>query len=349
MLKAEWAPYTLKFREVAITSREKMKIKSTYFVRIFDPGSTDRFGIGECALFRGLSDEDSNDYEKNLDLYCKAFSEDNNIAPSPLSSIRFGFETALADLQNGAVHIPFPSQWTQGFGGILINGLVWMGTVEQMYSRALEKIEDGFRCIKFKIGGCDFNDELTLLRKIRERYPASRLEIRLDANGAFTPEDAMKKLIELSEFDIHSIEQPLKPRQWNEMARLCSHSPIPIALDEELIGITSSELKQEMLLTIRPAFIILKPSLCGGFSGVEEWIDLARENNIGWWVTSALESAVGLNAIASWTARLETDLPQGLGTGQLYTNDIYSPVYRESQNIFFNSNDVWAFPPFDWR
>ena len=326
-----------------------MEVKDTYFIRIYEENDSEHFAIGECALFRGLSDEDMPNFEQELDDFCRDFNSDNGIAPSLFSSIRFGFETALADWRNGGRHIPFESKWVEGRESLLINGLVWMGTVEQMYKRACEKIEEGFGCVKLKIGGCRFNDELELLRKIRKNYSKENLVIRLDANGAFTPENVFPSLDKLSQFDIHSIEQPIKAGQWHAMAEICRESPIPIALDEELIGMNSSERKDSLLDEIKPAFVILKPSLCGGFSEAEEWIMKAKERGIGWWVTSALESAVGLNAIACWTATLETEIPQGLGTGQLYLNDLVSPLRRQGERLYYNRDGRWACPDLDWR
>lgn len=349
MLKVDWAPYLLKFHHPALTSRERMITKSTYFIKIYDSDDTSKIAIGECALFRGLSFEDSSDYEYQLDSYCRNFNNDNNIPLPRESSIRFGFETALNDWNTGCLHLPFISPWTLGKSSILINGLVWMGNIEQMFHRATDKIKDGFRCIKFKVGGCDFESEVKLLRRIRNEFSSLSLEIRLDANGSFTPKNALKYLDILSSLDIHSIEQPIKPRQWNELREICRKSPIPIALDEELIGINSEDKKDELLDIIRPGYIILKPSLCGGFSGANNWIQKAEEKNIGWWITSALESAVGLNAIAGWVSTLGCTIPQGLGTGQLYANDIISPLVRRSEYLYYNPSASWVFPDFDWQ
>lgn len=347
MLKADWAPYRLQFRQEAITSRERMMTKDTYFVKIFDPASPHFFAIGECALFKGLSAEDNDSYEENLDCFCRQFSLNNEAALPMISSIRFGFETAIADWNNGHRHIPFPSSWTDGEGGMVINGLVWMGSIDQMLEKAQEKIDEGFRCIKLKIGGQDFDKEIVMLRALRDAYPS--LEIRLDANGAFTAETALVKLDSLSRFDVHSIEQPIAAHNPLAMAEICRKSPIPVALDEELIGMTPDYEKEKILDTISPAYIILKPSLCGGFEEAEQWIVRAEERGIGWWATSALESAVGLNAIASWVARLDSEMPQGLGTGQLYLNDVYSPVYRVGEYLYFHPIDIWSFPEFDWQ
>ena len=241
----------------------------------------------------------------------------------------FGLETALRHLQTGTIRL-WDSAFSRGEEGIPINGLVWMGTFEEMKQRIHEKITQGFRCIKLKIGAIDFNRELELLARIRDHFPAEQIELRVDANGAFSPADALEKLHRLSEFQLHSIEQPIRAGQWNEMARLCAATPFPIALDEELIGINRRDRKIELLETIRPQYIILKPSLHGGISGSEEWMELAAERGIGSWVTSALESNIGLNAIAQWCATLQPALPQGLGTGLLFTDNIDYPLHIEA-------------------
>lgn len=349
MLKADWAPYILKFKQTVITSRERMDVKQTYLIKIYEEDDSSRAAIGECAVFRGLSAEDSPMYEHLLDDYCRQFNTDNSIEPSPLSSIRFGFETAFADLDNGCKHVPFRSEWSEGRGFLVINGLVWMGTVRQMFERACEKIDVGFGCIKMKIGGCDFESEIELLSKVRKKYADKSLTIRLDANGAFTPENALERLERLSKFQIHSLEQPIKAGGWKDMAKICRESPIPIALDEELIGIDACERKEEVLDEIKPAFIILKPSLCGGFSGAADWIGRAEKRKIGWWVTSALESAVGLNAISSWTATLGNQMPQGLGTGQLYLNDFQSPLRKVGDRLYCDPTTSWKLPKLDWQ
>lgn len=233
MLRAEWAPYNLDFRFTAVTSRERMKRKSTYFVRVYDTSCPEVKGLGECALFRGLSADDVPDYEAVLTAACRDIERFPESVPVAFSSIKFGLETAMADLRSGGVMKPYPGAWADGKSEIVINGLVWMGTRDEMHVRIREKLEAGFRCVKLKIGGIDFDRELELLRGIRESFDSKSLEIRLDANGAFTPSNAMERLEALARFDIHSIEQPIKQRQWKEMAYICRQSPIPVALDEE--------------------------------------------------------------------------------------------------------------------
>ena len=320
MLKASYTKYSLHFKEPVGTSRGVMRDKSTYFIRIWNDVNPAVIGVGECALFIGLSDDDRPDYEEQLQLVCDRIDSIQLQELNAWSSIRFGVEMAKRNLLYGG-DIYFPSSFTAGSQSIEINGLIWMGSRETMLERIQQKLEDGFRCLKLKIGAIDFDAELSLLSYIRQRFSRDELELRVDANGAFTPSEAMAKLRALASFDLHSIEQPIRQGAWKEMATLCQSSPIPIALDEELIGVNEWVKKQELLERIQPQYIILKPALCGGFEGAEEWIQLAEERNIGWWVTSALESNVGLNAIAQWVSTLPITMPQGLGTGQLYTNN----------------------------
>jgi L-alanine-DL-glutamate epimerase-like enolase superfamily enzyme len=249
----------------------------------------------------------------------------------------FGLETALLNLQTGSTML-FDTPFGRGEEGIPINGLVWMGTFEEMRERIEQKLAQGFHCVKLKIGAIDFNQELELLKKIRSRYSRWEIELRVDANGAFSPDDALQKLEQLSLYDIHSIEQPIRQGQWGDMAFLCRESPIPIALDEELIGVNDSYSKGQLLDIIKPAYIILKPSLHGGMSGTKEWIDMANDRHIGSWITSALESNVGLNAIAHLTAYLygpHIQRPQGLGTGQLFIDNIPMPLEIKGDKLWY--------------
>ncbi|KIO44530.1 MULTISPECIES: o-succinylbenzoate synthase [Sanguibacteroides] len=345
MLKASYIPYRLVFKQPAGTSRGILTTKESWFIKVWDTERPEVFGIGECALFRGLSADDRPDYEKQLEQVCL------NIDRLPLetlndwSSIRFGVETALADLGNGGKRWIYPTPFLENSRPIEINGLIWMGDRKTMEERLVEKLNAGFHCIKLKIGAIDFQSELELLKLIRSRFNRHDIELRVDANGAFTPDEALAKLEQLARYDIHSIEQPIRQGQWKEMARLCRLSPVPIALDEELIGISETERKRELLMTIQPRYIILKPALTGGFSGAEEWIEIAGRLRIGWWVTSALESNIGLNAIAQWTATLPTAMPQGLGTGQLYINNIPSPLEQKGCFISYNPTKKWELNP----
>lgn len=348
-MKGAFAKYTLDFRFTAITSRDRMNRKETFYIKVFDAAAPEVFGIGECALFRGLSCDDRPDYEQKLEAVCSdidRYAADHSLL-ADYPSIRMGLETAIHDLRNGGRRIVFPSTWTSGRDSIVINGLVWMGDKELMAKRINDKIKDGFHCVKLKIGGINFDDEIDLLRLIRNICPD--IQLRVDANGAFTPDNALERLNRLAEYKIHSIEQPIRQRQWEAMAELCRHTPIPIGLDEELIGLNSPAVKADMLDTIRPQYIILKPTLCGGFSGSDEWIRLASERNIGWWATSALESNIGLNAISQWVATYQPTMPQGLGTGQLYHNNIPSPLKLTGEYLSYDPHAKWNIPDLEWN
>ncbi len=340
MIKATYVPYSLIFRETAITSRQRMDVKETFLLRLSDGASS---AVGEVPLFRGLSAEDTPDFEPHLARFC----ETGTLSDAP-SSVRFGFETASAALERGRQEILFDTQWSRGEKGIRINGLIWMGDRRTMARRIKEKLNGGFRCLKLKIGGIDFADELALLRYIRSEFGPDDVELRLDANGAFTPANAYDRLCYLAELIIHSIEQPIRAGQWDAMAEVCAGSPIPVALDEELIGLRSDDEKRAMLKRIRPAYIILKPSLCGGLREADRWIDIAAENGVGWWATSALESDLGLNAIAQWVSLRSPDIPQGLGTGLLYTNNFPSPLELRGEEIWFNPEQRFIIPDSVW-
>lgn len=326
-----------------------MRQKDTYYIRLADSESDNICGLGEAGLFRGLSCDDRPDYEQKLAEVCENIDR-YAARPSLLAdwpSIRFAVETAVRDLSNGGRRIICPSPWTAGKETIVINGLVWMGDSNLMRERIATKLAEGFGCVKIKIGGINFDDEVGLLRFIRQEAPG--IQLRLDANGAFTPANALDRLNRLAEFDIHSLEQPIKAGQWTEMRNICQSSPIPIALDEELIGITTKARKEMMLDEIRPQFIVLKPTLTGGIESSEEWIRLAGERGCSWWVTSALESNIGLNAIAQWTATLDSKMAQGLGTGQLYDNNIPSPLTLHGERLSYSPEDEWVIPPLQWH
>ena len=286
-----------------------------------------RVGTGECAPLPQLSCDDTPEYEKTLRAICDRFEHEGVInypMMRPYPSMLFGLETALLNLQRGS-DILFDNAFSRGEVGMTINGLVWMGSQEEMLRRIEEKISQGFHCIKLKIGAIEFEKELDMVRGIRDRFSRSELELRVDANGAFKYEEALYKLELLAQYAIHSIEQPIKANQWGNMAELCRESPLPIALDEELIGINMPEMKANVLNIIKPAYIVLKPSLHGGMHGVREWVEIANEQGIGSWITSALESNVGLNAIAQLAADIygtDNTMAQGLGTGQLFTDNI---------------------------
>ena len=342
-MKACWEKRRLHFRFTAITSRESMRAKDTYYIKVWHDDASTVVGVGEAALFRGLSCDDCPGYEAKLDEVCRQidrYAVDFQESLAMWPSLRFGLETALRDLCNGGRHHLFDSSWSRGETGLLINGLVWMGDRDTMRRRIEAKLAEGFRCIKVKIGGIDFAEELALLASIRSVAPD--VELRLDANGAFPPSEALGCLDRLARYDIHSIEQPVRQGQWSEMAAICRRSPIPVALDEELIGLNDDALRRAMLDEIAPAYIILKPTLTGGWRASDEWIAAARERGIGWWATSALESDIGLNAIAQWVATYEPEMPQGLGTGQLFTDNVPSPLSLRGDRLWIDSGKGWG-------
>ncbi len=342
-MKATYQKYILKFKRPSGTSRGVLTEKESWFILLEKDGKR---GIGECGLLRGLSIDDRPDYEQQLKWTCENIhlgKDELWKRLSPFPSIQFGLEMAFQSLQAQDPFLLFPSEFTRGNDAIPINGLVWMGEKSFMKDQILQKIKDGFSCIKLKIGAIDFETELDLLKFIRSEFSSSEMEIRVDANGAFSTSEALEKLKRLSDFTIHSIEQPIKPGQYEEMATLCEKTPLPIALDEDLIGVTSVTKKAEMLQIIRPQYVIFKPSLIGGFNGTLEWRTLAEKNNIGWWITSALESNVGLNAISQFTYTLDNEMLQGLGTGGLYTNNFDSPLKVEKGQLIYEPQIKWNF------
>ena len=344
MLQAEFRKYVLHFNRPSGTSRGVLKIKESWFIFIKDSNHLDIVGIGECGLLKGLSIDDLDTYETVLAEICENINDYQSWDKNKFShypSIRFGLEMALMDLKNGGKRHFFANDFLWKEQPIPINGLVWMGEKQFMFEQIQAKIEAGFDCLKLKIGAINFDDELDLLKYIRQHFSSKDLELRVDANGAFKPEDALSKLNQLATFDIHSIEQPIRQGQWQEMAKLCSISPIDIAMDEELIGVLNPEKQIALVETIQPKYLIFKPSLLGGFQATQDWIDLCDENGIGWWVTSALESNIGLNAIAQWTAELNSNMLQGLGTGQVYSNNFDSPLKMEKGSIVYKRNATW--------
>lgn len=337
-VKASFEAFTLDFKRPSGTSRGVLTQKKGWKLILTDfEGVT---GLGECSVIPGLSPDYVSDeaYEQKLAEVCKnpfLFAE-NKALLVDYPSILFGLESAYFDLLNGGKRIYFESAKRSSGFSIPINGLIWMGDPGYMRDQIAEKLDAGFNCIKLKVGAIDFKQELKLLEGIRSRYDASKIVLRADANGAFSMEDSSWKLEELARLDLHSIEQPIKAGSWKDMKKLCEETPLPIALDEELIGINETDRKAELLETIKPQYIILKPSLHGGFSGTKEWIDLADERAIPWWITSALESNIGLNAIAQFTADYNPVLPQGLGTGGLYETNFEAPLKIEKGNLIYN-------------
>ena len=332
-MKAEYFRYLLKFKRPSGTSRGVLYEKETFILEISDDKKK---GVGECAIFRGLSFDDRPDYEEKLKWLCENIQTDSEFLKEELKefpSIWFGYEQALLNLKHGE-NLYFPSDFTERESSMMINGLIWMGDVGYMEEQIHEKLDQGFHCIKLKIG-VDWKSEHDILQTLRQKFSKDQLELRVDANGGFSKEEAKIVLQQLANLNIHSIEQPIKAGNWNDMAELCSETPIPIALDEELIGITNFNEKRQLLQTIKPQYIILKPSLVGGFSGSDEWISLAEQKNIDWWITSALESNIGLNAIAQYTFTKNSVMPQGLGTGGLFTNNFKSDLELRGDQLFF--------------
>ncbi len=339
MYQARFKSYTFKFKTPAGTSRGILYQKKSWFIIL---ESNNLSGIGECSPIPGLSADHHTDLDTvagNLSVFINSGHHPGEYDLSSYPSVRFGLETAVLDLKNGGKRMIYPSDFTTGIQSIPVNGLIWMGSREYMEKQIKERIDAGFNCLKLKIGTIDFETETYLLHNLRKSYP--EIEIRLDANGAFTAEEALKKLDMLSKFSIHSVEQPIQPRQYRHLADICKKSPVPVALDEELIGIEDPGLRRKLLEEIKPAYIILKPGLLGGFTTCEQWISIARATGTGWWVTSALESNIGLNAIAQWTAILDTEMVQGLGTGTLYENNIPSPLHIRNTRLSYSPGINW--------
>ena len=344
MLTATFKKHTLIFKQASGTSRGILRTIDSYFIILKSSEKPDITAIGECGLLRGLSIDDVPNYEERLTEVCQDINNYKywlNEGLREFPSIHFGLEMALLDLKTDVTKTLFPSDFTNNEKPININGLIWMGKKQFMFDQIKTKLAEGWNCIKLKIGAIDFEAELELLKYIRSQFSKSDIELRVDANGAFSPANALEKLNRLSEMDLHSIEQPIKPKQWEAMAELCEKTPLPIALDEELIGIFDLEEKRKSMEIIKPQYLIFKPSFIGGFKGTQEWIDLCDEFNTPWWTTSALESNIGLNAIAQWTAVLDNDLPQGLGTGQLYTNNFESPLHVNGGLLRYESGGNW--------
>ena len=346
-LQADFFSRMFRFNFKARTSRGLMNDKTSWFIRIWEKAAPDRKGIGEAGPLPGLSIdkiEDVGPVVKNFvdRINAGSITSDADIIDSVsrnFPSVRFAIETALIDLRNGGTRNLFSNSFTHG-SPIPINGLIWMGDMDFMMTQISEKIASGFRCIKLKVGGLNFDRECDILDYIRKRYFREDIVIRLDANGAFKLDDVLFKLEELAKFNVHSIEQPIKPG-LAEMKSLCRKTPIPIALDEELIGKFTTKEKVELLDEIAPQFIILKPTLLGGFSQCREWIDLAEKRGIGWWMTSALESSIGLNAIAQFTGEYQTNMYQGLGTGAIYSNNFSSPLVVREGNLYHDGGQGW--------
>lgn len=353
-LKAKWFKHLLKFKFEAGTSRGVYTEKETFILHIADTENPSVFGLGEMAPLQGLSIDFVPDFEQVLNNVCDTFNSlDLEVFPWNLNillsqlideafpSVKFGFETALLDFMNGGKRIIFDNDFVDGRKSIPINGLIWMGSKEFMVSQVEEKLAAGFNTLKLKIGAINFQDELAILASIRERFTPEQISLRVDANGAFPVDKAEEKLTRLSNYQLHSIEQPIKAHQIEAMANLSEKGIVPIALDEELIGVSDYVQKMQLLKKIKPQYIILKPTLLGGLQHCREWIEIASRLQIGWWITSALESNIGLNAIAQFTAEYKNPLPQGLGTGALYHNNIESPLTVENGSLKYDTEKGW--------
>ena len=341
MLKAQFKKYILKFKIPSGTSRGVLTEKPSWFIKVFKDSDPNIFGIGECGPIEGLSRDPINTFDEKLKELCEKMNIHQTVDLDEFPSIQFGLEMALKDLENKGNRTLFQNKFTKNEKDIKINGLIWMGEYAFMSKQIQEKLEDGFHCIKVKIGSLNFKDELNLLKQIRKNYKSSELELRVDANGAYSITNISYILSELAKLDIHSIEQPIAINQWDEMKNLCKDSPIPIALDEELIKPYTKKQKENLLHFIDPQYIVLKPSMLGGFKETEEWINLAQKNNKGWWITSALESNIGLNAIAQFCGNFKNKLPQGLGTGGLYVNNFDSPLVITNQYLSHDKHKKW--------
>lgn len=358
-LKADFCKHTLNFTFDAGTSRGVLRDRDSYFIRIKDEDKPEIFGIGEASPLKGLSIDFREDIASKIHQVTTEIENkvrniqqlEHFIYSSQLDnwpSIRFALEVALKDLRNGGQRMIYSNAFYHQEAPILMNGLIWMGSEEFMAGQIEKKLREGFSTVKMKIGAIDFETEYKLLRAMRDSFSSADLTLRVDANGAFTPEKVPEILDKLSKLEIHSIEQPIKAGQWSQMAALCQSSPVPIALDEEIIGIKPGK-RKEMLETIRPQFLIFKPTLLGGLKATEDWINLCIQMNIDWWMTSALESNIGLNAIAQFTAETANKLPQGLGTGQLYHNNIPSPLRVRNGQIFYTKDNDWDFSQLSFR
>lgn len=344
LLIASYKKYTLDFKKPAVTSRGVLPVKTVFYLRLSDRRQPDRVGLGECAPWPGLSVDDRPDFEAKLAEVGEALNQGHlpgelDLADWP--ALTFGLEMAWQDWRHGGTRQLFENEFSRGRKPIPIHGLIWLDSPADMLQQVHSKVSQGHTCIKLKVGSLDFETERALLAEIRRCYPPERVELRLDANGAFSPDIALERLTDLARFQIHSIEQPLKAGQWPAMARLCARSPIKVALDEELIGITAAARKKELLAKIKPHYLVLKPALLGGFAAAETWLALAQELGIGWWVNSALESNIGLNALGQWTSFQNPTTIQGLGAGQLYTNNIRGPIKLSKGSLVYDKTVGW--------
>ena len=343
-MQAYFIKRALQFKTPAGTSRGVLNEKPSWFLLLKDEANNKQ-GIGECSVIPDLSIDKEREIEPTLEQICLAINQGTPIKPREMAysfpAIQFALETALIDYQNGGHRILFPSEFTSGQESIPINGLIWMGDAQHMRNQVNQKLEQGYGCIKLKIGAIDTDEELSIIHELRKTYPTSKLELRVDANGAFHYDEAREVMKELAVREVHSIEQPISSGHTEEMAKLSADSPLAVALDEELIGLREYRDKYQLIEAIKPQYLILKPSLLGGFNESREWIRIADDFETGWWVTSALESNIGLNALAQWTYSLNVDMPQGLGTGGLFRENIGSPLEIKDARLFYNPDTPW--------
>ena len=332
-------PYTFSFRIPAGTSRGVMHERKSVFVKAQPLNEIEKTFWGEIAPLPGLSPDllDNALQPEHLlqKLKNEALYEPESFNGYP--AFQFAIESILLQIQSGKPHILFENKFSKGQSSIPINGLVWMGEKDFLIQQIENLIERGFNAIKLKISHQSFEKDVEVLRFIRTGYSSDKIEIRVDANGSFPLEKAETYLHTLAELEVHSIEQPIATRQWKDLQRLCELTPIKIALDEELIGLNHFEILEE----VRPQCIILKPSLHGGLCKCLHWLKRAEKSSIQWWITSALESNIGLNAIAQFTAEHSIGQLHGLGTGQLFTQNIPSPLTLESQYMHYQTSKSW--------
>jgi len=350
MIKAKTLQLVFRFQRPAATSRGTYLTKNVHFIILYYTNDPYASGIGECSLFPGLSYDDTKGFKEKLNQTVDRINQGEYLTDAGLSewpSINFALETAWKDFRATGSKILYPSGFTEGKDSLGINGLIWMDNKEEMIKQIHQKLNDGFTCLKLKIGALYLQEELEILKFIRDRFNAEEMEIRVDANGAYKPAEALDTLKMLSEYDLHSIEQPIAPGHTNDMARLCELSPIPIALDEELIGRHNTSARRKLLETIKPQYLVLKPGMLGGLASCKDWINMAKEKNTGWWITSSLETNIALNAIAQWTYTLQNPIYHGLSTGSLYTNNITSPLYLHGERLHFDPERRWNLSVFE--
>ncbi len=350
MIRASWHPYTLRFRQPAGTSRGTLRTREVFFLHLESEDGA--VGWGECAPVPGLSLDHRPELPGMLDRLCTALNRGESpeewveaLGLVPWPALRFALETARLDLSTGGRQRLYSTPFTQGEACLPIHGLIWMDSPEGLLVQVERKVAQGFRVIKMKVGALDFATERQVLQEIRRRYPTEQVELRLDANGAFAPDEALARLEALAPFQVRFLEQPIRPGQWEALAGICAHSPVPIALDEELIGHATEEERQALLAQVRPQHLVLKPTLLGGLAAAESWIRLAQERGIGWWINSAMESNLGLSVLAQWTSHVEKspERVHGLGTGQLFTNNLPGPIHLEGTGLSMDPEGAWDF------